>query len=131
MTCLSSHQAWAKPSVEVKIIEASRIGQFKVSPKLRLMKSRLKATFKKYKEFSLLSSSVAPLEVGRKIRFDISKDLDLFLEVEQVNKRGVTLKVNIPKRSMKHTVKAKLGKLFFEALKWKGKVYLIAITPKA
>ena len=131
VTLVSTSQVWSAPVVDLTVITASHGTTPKVSDQLKEIEPRLKASFKRFNQFKFIRSASTPLQKGEAKTFTIVKGLDLHLRVGQVTQRGVTLNIEIPKRSMKHTVKAKVGKLFFEALKWKGQVYLLAVKPKS
>ena len=122
--------AWAEPYMQVQVIEASKEKKPMISKELRAISSALQASFTNYNHYQYIKGDRFDLKDKRVNKLNITNGLDFLMKVELIKGNAVTLKVNIPEKKMKHTVNAKLGKLFFEALKWKGKVYLIAFLPR-
>jgi hypothetical protein len=123
-------RAWAEPFMQLQVIEAQQGKQFKVSPELKPISATLKASFTRYQNYKHLQTVCFAVQPRVEKVFHLTKGLDFAISVKSVQDSMITLEVNVPQKKMIHVVKAKLGKLFFEAIKWKGKVYLIAFLPK-
>ena len=121
----------AKPIAEVKVIHASRAKSPKVSANLKAISPRLKSTFKHFNHFKSLSERKIDLGDKKQHSIKIFKDVNVRLQLVEQKGRNIELEVSAPKRRIKHRVKARLGRLFFEAIKWHGQVYLLAIRPRA
>jgi hypothetical protein len=123
-------RVWVESHLQIQVIEAQQGKQFKFSPELKPISETLKASFTRYKNYKHLQTVCFDVQPRIKKVFHLTKGLDFAISVKSVQNSIVTLEVNVPQKKMVHVVKAKLGKLFFEAIKWKGKVYLIAFLPK-
>lgn len=122
-------QSWADHSITVEVIRASHGDSPLLSQNLKKVEKRLTATFKTFNRFQSVDSKRFSLTSRAEHIFHIADGLDVKLKLLNRRKRDIDLLVQIPQRSVKHTVKAKLGRLFFEAIKWRGEVYLLAIRP--
>ena len=114
-----SHPSWASPNVDLKIIKASNAKEKFVSPQLKSIYPQLKASFVKYTRFKHIKSVKLNLDAKAKKTVKLNKKLSLKLKATSIHQKMITLDIHIPNKKMKHTVKAKRGKLFFEAFKWK------------
>lgn len=123
-------QAQAEPSLEYSVIEASHEKEFKVSEKLKTIQKTLQASFKQFNQFNLIVAHEVNLKPKSTVSLPIGSELEMKMIPLNLNTQGVSLLIDVPKLKIKHTLHAKNDKLFFEALKWKGKAYLIAIKPK-
>ena len=131
ITLLFATSAFSRPVAKVQVIEASKAGSLQVSKSLKKISPRLRASFKRFKKFTAISEQTVDLKNGKSHPVKITEGLLVKLKMVKNMGRNIELEVSGHKKGTKHRVKAKLGRLFFEAIKWKGRVFLLAIRPKA
>ena len=131
ITLLFATSAYSRPVAKVQVIEASKAGSLQVSDSLKKITPRLRASFKRFKKFTAISEQTVDLRKGKSHSVKITKGLKVKLKMVKNMGRNIELEVSGHKKGTKHRVKAKLGRLFFEAIKWRGRVFLLAIRPKA
>lgn len=129
LTVFSSSLVFAKPIVLVQVIEAQQGEMSKVSPELKSIETRLQSTFKDYNQFVSLSDHSVDLEAKKEHTIEVTKDLEFILSLSKQTERNIELEISIPKHRTRHKVMARVGRLFFEAIKSKDRVILLAIRP--
>ena len=122
-------RSWAAPSIDINIIEASQNSKHFSSPRLKKINRTLKASFKKFNHFKLVNHFDVDLSKKSNSGMEISAGLKMNLRLKKVIKQGLKLQVNFSNKARKHIINAKFEKLFFEALRWKGKTYIISFKP--
>lgn len=121
--------SWAAPSIDINIIEASQKSKGFSSPHLKKINRTLKASFKSFNHFKLVNHFQVDLSKKSNSSMKISAGLKMNLRLKKVIKQGLKLYINFSNKARKHTINAKFEKLFFEALRWKGKTYIISFKP--
>lgn len=121
--------AWANPSIDINVIEASHKAEHFSSPQLKKLDRSLKASFKKFNHFELVQHFHVELPNNSAQELKISASLKMNLLLKKMIKQGLRLQVNFSHKARKHTINAKFEKLFYEALIWKGKTYIISFEP--
>jgi hypothetical protein len=115
--------------VSVDVIEAE-VGPGELDPRLRSVTQTLRSTFPKYKRFKLQAQHRLTLSVGQLQRLALPSELGAEISLEEEDPSGVTFKVLIPQKKANFRVRSKRGELFFQALVWQKKTYLLAIVAR-
>jgi len=115
--------------VNVDVIEAD-MGSEGVDPRLRGVTQTLRSTFPKYTSFKLHTQHRLNLSLGELGRLALPDQLSAELSLEEEAPSGVTFKVSIPQKKANFRVRSKRGELFFQALVWRKKTYLLAIVAR-
>ena len=112
--------------VGLDVIEASKTGRF-IDPRLRKVTSTLRSSFPKYTSFKLVKSLHLALAQRESQRVMLTKELNAELTLESKGDQGSTLMIKVPQKKASIRVKSRRGGLFFQAMRWKRKTYLLAV----
>jgi hypothetical protein len=129
---VSARSALAAPlkvSVDVISAHSSHTSKTKrVDPQLSSVRATLLKSFPQLDDFKLLSRErLSLLEEHTNARVKIGRALTAQLALVKREGSHVTMKVRVPQKSADFTVKVRQGELFFQAMRWRGVVYLLAI----
>ena len=117
---------WAQPTLSIHVIEAQKSHTYTVDDQLNSMASTLKSSFKNLNQFKLLDSLDVPLKRGQKNKIKLPKGLKVNVSIKKVSNKIIKLLLHIPRKKSTLKINAKPKELFFQAMKWKGKFYILA-----
>ena len=127
-----SHAADRSSLVSVQIIEAKKgTSAQKIDPKLSKIRGSLKKTFPKLHQFKLLSKDQITLTHNRRHSLKVSQNLIVHLTSIKNRRDQLVFKMEVPQKKANFKLKAKKGKLFYQAMRWKKKVYILAFKVKS
>ena len=126
---------YAKPEhsvLSIKVIEARVSGKAtpKVDPNLLKIKDSLVKSFPKLNHFKYLQSHKVRFIQGKKQTVSIIKNLKVKLTPLNNQKKQLTFKMEVPQKKASFRLKARKGQLFYQAMRWKNKVYILAFKAK-
>ena len=116
---------YAKGHLNIQVIEASKANEY-VDPALKPLKHKLFNSFKKVNYFKQLDTLKIPLQKKANKNIKLTKDLSATILINKVLANKFKFSLKIPKKNRRLKINAKRKKLFFQAMKWKGKVYILA-----
>ena len=119
--------ALAAPTLEVKVVEASRGSVDQVDASLKSIDRALKTSFPKFKQFKLLSAHRYTSQKGKVHTLKIRSGLDVKLSAS-THAGGIKLKTQVNRK--KGTTRAQYGELFFQAFKWEGNALILAVIAR-
>ena len=127
---------YAKPirsTLSVKVIEAQanrKASTPKVDHKLLSIKDSLVKSFPKLSRFKYLQSHKVSLRQGKKQTVSITRNLTVKLTPLSNHQKQLTVKMEVPQKKASFKLKAQKGQLFYQAMHWKNKVYILAFKAK-
>lgn len=132
---VSARSALAAPlKVSVDVISARSLSSShtsktkRVDAQLSSVRATLLKSFPQLDDFKLLSRErLSLLKEHTNARVKIGQALTAQLALVKREGSRVTMKVRVPQKKVDFTVKARQGELFFQAMRWRGVVYLLAI----
>ena len=99
-----------------------------VDAQLSSARATLLKNFPQLDDFKLLSRErLSLLEGDTNAQVKIERTLNAQLSLVKREGSHVTMKVCVPQKKVDLTIKARQGELFFQAMRWRGVVYLLAI----
>ena len=113
--------------LKARVISASKRAPAYVDPKLKDLRRSLKTSFPKFKRFKLQSMKTIALKQKAQLEMKVNAQVSAKIKVLKVSPKEIQLNILIPKKKVNLKVKARRGKRFFQAMKWKKSVYLIAL----
>jgi len=116
---------FAQNDLSIQVIEAHKKHVY-MDNTLRSIAPTLKSSFKKLKSFKLLKSVSIPLVKYKKTTIKLPKGLKMNVSIKDVSKELIRIMLHIPRKKSRLKINAKPKELFFQAMKWKGKVYILA-----
>lgn len=123
--------AHANPTLDVHSIEAKKqeggAEEVILSPRLEAIQDQLLGSFKGFHLFKSLGQRSFQLTIGQQFSIQVASDVRIDITVEALEAEEITLLVRAQGRE--HRVKAKPNLLFFEAIRWKGRVIILAMRP--
>ena len=122
-----STAALAAPTLDVKVIEASRGSRSQIDASLKSIDRALRTSFPKFGKFKLLSAHRYTSQKGKVHALQIRPGLDVKLTTT-AHADGIKLKTQVKRK--KGTTRARYGELFFQAFKWKGNALVLAIIAR-
>ena len=127
LSTLSCGVVYASPTkVSITVIEA-KSNTIQVDPKLSVLKSSLRSSFPQFTHFKWVSHSDRIMKKNRDEIIKISNGLDAHFRLLQRTSDLAHLSLKIPAKKAQFTLNARLSRLFYQAMRWKGKTYLLAI----
>ena len=118
--------AYAKERLHIQVIEAQQSKKH-THAKLKPIAKALKTSFKELNHFHLVNSMMLPLAKNKSKKISLPKGLKIFVSITKVLSKKIKLLLKIPRKKSKLKITAKRKELFFQAMKWKGKVYILAL----
>jgi hypothetical protein len=127
MPILHIHSIEAKKQPDVS--QAPSGGDVIISQNLQPLRERLLGSFKGFNQFKSLGQREFSLVKGQHVSIQLSTDLKVDITAESLTADEITLFIHAHGRGRGHRVKAKPNSLFFEAIRWRGRVILLAMRP--
>ena len=118
--------SYASP-LKARVISASKRAPNYIDPKLKDLRRSLKTSFSKFKRFKLQSVKTIALKEKAQLEMKVNAQVSANIKILRVSQKEIRLNILIPKKKVNLKVKARRGKRFFQAMKWKKSVYLIAL----
>ena len=118
--------------LSIKVIEArvSKETTPKVDKNLLNIKDSLVKSFPKLNHFKYLKSHTIRFVQGKKKTLPVANNLTVKLTPLSNRKKQLTLKMEVPQKKASFKLKAQKGQLFYQAMRWKNKVYILAFKAK-
>ena len=126
------HTTPASAILSIDVIEApiKKGKRSKVDPQLSSIKESLLKSFPKLSRFKHIKKYDVPFTKGKKTMLAISKGLTVKLTPLTNRKKQLVFKMEVPQKKANFKLKARKGKLFYQAMPWKNKVYILAFKAK-
>ena len=131
-----SSRGYAKPIksiLSVKVIEArtgTKASTSKVDQNLLKIKDSLVKSFPKLHHFKYLQSHKVSLVQGKKQTVSVAKNLTVKLTPLNNHKSQLIFKMEVPQKKASFKLKAQKGQLFYQAMHWENRVYILAFKAK-
>jgi hypothetical protein len=122
----SRSKVYAKERLHIQVIEAQK-SKSHIHAKLKPIAKALKTSFKELNHFHLVNAMTLPLTKNKSKKINLPKGLKIFVSITKVLSKKIKLLLKIPRKKSKLKITAKRKELFFQAMKWKGKVYILAL----
>jgi hypothetical protein len=119
-------------SLSIKVIEASvsKTKNAKVDPQLLKLKKSLVKSFPKLTHFKFLQDHKIKVVQGQKKKLSVTSDLEVKLTLLRNREKRLIFQMEVPKKKASFKLKAQKGRLFYQAMRWKSKVYILAFKAK-
>ena len=116
----------------IDVIEtpARKVKTPKIDPKLFKLKDSLVKSFPRFNHFTHLKKHKFHLIRKSKKTLKITSDLKVSLTPLSNRKNQLIFKMEVPQKKASFKLKAQKGKLFYQAMRWKNKVYILAFKTK-
>lgn len=129
LLCLSNFASASPIQLSLDVIEAGK-GSEQIDVRLKRVTSTLKSSFPDYQNFKLVKQVKFELvkEVAQKV--DLTTDLSAEIILEKSDLEGDVYQIKIPQKKASIRVQNRRGELFFQAMLWQNKTYVLAFITK-